>query len=254
MRERESPGPGSRGARTPPGAGGERVGDAGDRPSVGTPPGEVATRVVDAVVFDWGGVLTTGIDAAFTEWAASDGVDVDHLGAVLREAFAADDPEHPNAVHALERGDLSGDQFELLLARQLAARGSHVAARGLLARMFSYLSPSESMLGLAARLKDEGLKTAVLSNSWGNGYPDEGWDELFDAVVISGAVGMRKPELPIYHHVLDLLDVPARRCAFVDDLGANVRAAAELGMVGVHHRSYEETVAELEVLTGRSLR
>jgi putative hydrolase of the HAD superfamily len=110
------------------------------------------------------------------------------------------------------------------------------------------------MLGLAARLKEEGLRTAVLSNSWANTYPDEGWDELFDAVVISGHVGMRKPEPEIYHHVLDLLDVPASRCAFVDDLGPNVRAAAELGMVGVHHRSYDETVAELEVLTGRTLR
>ena len=213
-----------------------------------------ALGAVDAVVFDWGGVLTTGIDLAFTRWATSDGVDPDHLGAVLREAFAADTPEHPNAVHALERGDLSGEEFELLLARQLAARGSHVPARGLLARMFAHLSPSESMLGLAARLKDEGLRTAVLSNSWGNGYPDEGWDELFDAVVISGDVGMRKPEPRIYHHVLRLLDVPPQRCAFVDDLGTNVHAAAALGMVGVHHRSYDETVAELEALTGRSLR
>jgi putative hydrolase of the HAD superfamily len=206
-----------------------------------------------AVVFDWGGVLTTGIDAAFAQWAAGDGVDPEELGAVLREAFAADTPEHPNAVHALERGQLTGEQFEQLLARQLAARGSHVPAAGLLARMFASLSPSESMLGLAARLKDEGLRTAVLSNSWGNTYPDEGWDELFDAVVISGEVGMRKPEPAIYHHVLELLQLPARRCAFVDDLAANVRAAASLGMVGVHHRSYDETVAELEVLTGRSL-
>jgi putative hydrolase of the HAD superfamily len=206
-----------------------------------------------AVVFDWGGVLTTGIDAAFAQWAASDGVDPEELGAVLREAFAADTPEHPNAVHALERGHLTGEQFEQLLARQLAARGSHVPATGLLARMFAGLSPSESMLGLAARLRDEGLRTAVLSNSWANTYPDDGWDELFDAVVISGQVGMRKPEPAIYHHVLELLQLPAQRCAFVDDLAANVRAAAALGMVGVHHRSYDETVAELEVLTGRSL-
>jgi HAD superfamily hydrolase (TIGR01509 family) len=120
--------------------------------------------------------------------------------------------------------------------------------------MFANLSPSESMLGLAARLKDEGLRTAVLSNSWANRYPDDGWDELFDAVVISGEVGMRKPEPEIYHHVLDLLQLPAQRCAFVDDLAANVRAAAALGMVGVHHRTYDETVAELEALTGRSLR
>jgi HAD superfamily hydrolase (TIGR01509 family) len=94
----------------------------------------------------------------------------------------------------------------------------------------------------------------VLSNSWGNEYPMQGWDELFDAVVISGEVGMRKPEPRIFEHVLRLIDLPATECVFVDDLPHNVTAAVELGFVGVVHRTYDETAAELEAILGRRLR
>jgi HAD superfamily hydrolase (TIGR01509 family) len=110
------------------------------------------------------------------------------------------------------------------------------------------------MLGLVARVKQAGLRTAVLSNSWGNEYPMQGWDELFDAVVISGEVGMRKPEPRIFRHVLGLIGLAASDCVFVDDLAHNVTAAVELGFVGVVHRSYDETAAELEAILGMELR
>jgi putative hydrolase of the HAD superfamily len=206
------------------------------------------------VVLDWGGVLTNGIDAAFASWAQRDGVIADHLGLVLREAFTSDDDAEPNPVHALERGEIDAAQFEQRLAAELAAHGSPVPATGLLARMFEGISPSDSMLGLVARVKQAGLRTAVLSNSWGNEYPMQGWDELFDAVVISGEVGMRKPEPRIFEHVLQLIDLPANECVFVDDLPHNVTAAVELGFVGVLHRSYDETALELEAILGRELR
>jgi putative hydrolase of the HAD superfamily len=77
---------------------------------------------------------------------------------------------------------------------------------------------------------------------------------MFDAIVISGEVGMRKPEPEIFGHVLDLLGVQAEETVFVDDLDHNVRAAAELGLVAVHHTSYESTAAELEALFGVHLR
>lgn len=196
------------------------------------------------LVLDWGGVLTNGIDAVFTTWAQRDGVIHEHLGLVLREAFASDGDE-PNPVHALERGEIDAAEFEERLATELARHGSPVPSRGLLARMFAGISPSDSMLGLVAKVKEAGLRTAVLSNSWGNEYPMQGWDELFDAVVISGEVGMRKPEPRIFDHVLRLLELPASECVFVDDMQHNVTAAVELGFVGVVHRSYEETALEL---------
>jgi epoxide hydrolase-like predicted phosphatase len=208
---------------------------------------------VKGLVLDWGGVLTNGIDAAFGAWAQRDGVIADHLGLVLREAFASEG-DRPNPVHALERGEIDAAQFEQRLASELARHGSPVPADGLLARMFAGISPSDSMLGLVARVKEAGLRTAVLSNSWGNEYPTQGWDELFDAVVISGEVGMRKPEPRIFEHVLQLVDLPAAECVFVDDLAHNVRAAVDLGFVGVVHRSYDETALELEAILGLELR
>ena len=120
--------------------------------------------------------------------------------------------------------------------------------------MLGGLTPSASMLDLVARVKAAGLRTAVLSNSWANEYPREGWDELFDAVVISGEVGMRKPEPRIYQLLLDRLALPAGACVFVDDLAVNVAAAVQVGMVGVLHRSVDQTAAELEVLLGLALR
>jgi putative hydrolase of the HAD superfamily len=120
--------------------------------------------------------------------------------------------------------------------------------------MFAGIAPSDSMLGLVARAKEAGLRTAVLSNSWGNEYPMQGWDELFDAVVISGEVGMRKPEPRIFQHVLRLIDLSADECVFVDDLPHNVTAAVRLGFVGVLHRSYDETAHELEAILDLRLR
>jgi putative hydrolase of the HAD superfamily len=205
------------------------------------------------LVLDWGGVLTNGIDAAFASWAQRDGVIAEHLGLVLREAFSAE-ADRPNPVHALERGEIDATEFERRLATELARQGSPVPAEGLLARMFAGISPSDSMLGLVARVKEAGLRTAVLSNSWGNDYPMQGWDELFDAVVISGDVGLRKPEPRLFEHVLSLIDLPAPECVFVDDLPHNVTAAVQLGFVGIVHRTYDETALELEAILDLPLR
>ncbi len=206
-----------------------------------------------ALVVDWGGVLTGSVDVAWRAWAERDDVAREHLGAVLREAFR-DDADGSSPIHALERGEITGPQFEQRLAAELARHGSPVAPVGLLDRMLGDLQPSASMLGLVARAKAHGLRTAVLSNSWANEYPRHGWDALFDAVVISGEVGMRKPEPRIFQHVLTLLDVSPAETVFVDDLPSNVAAAVGLGLVGVLHESFEATAAELEVLLGFTLR
>lgn len=159
----------------------------------------------------------------------------DHLGA---------DP-----VSALERGELPVADFERLLAGELAARGSTVRAQGLVERVLHGLQEqAPDMLGLVRRARRAGLRTALLSNSWGNSYPRQEWDALFDAVVISGEVGMRKPEARIYAHTADRLGLAPHECVMVDDLVPNVLAAVEVGMVGVLHRSYAETRAELEAV------
>lgn len=207
---------------------------------------------IRGLIVDWGGVLTGDIDIAWQSWAEQDNVARDHLGAVLREAFGAD-ATGSNLIHALERGEITGAQFEQRLALELTRHGSPVDPEGLILRMFGGLAPSESMLGLVAQVKAAGLRTAVLSNSWANDYPRQGWDELFDVVVISGEVGMRKPEPRIYHHVLALVGLAPGEAVFVDDIAANVTAAVEVGMVGVVHHSFEQTADELEALLGLDL-
>jgi epoxide hydrolase-like predicted phosphatase len=100
---------------------------------------------------------------------------------------------------------------------------------------------------LVRQVRAAGLRTALLSNADGPGRPPE-WHRVFDVVVLSGQVGLRKPDPRIYALTGARLGVAPARCVVVDDLAANVRGAAAAGMTGVHHRSYDGTLAELAVL------
>lgn len=160
-------------------------------------------------------------------------------------------PAGNSPVHRLERGEISGADFERELAAELAARGAPVPPEGLLQRLLSGLTELDPrMLDLLRRARAAGLRTALLSNSWGDHYPEQLWQGLFDAVVISGRVGMRKPEPEIFRYTVQQLDLSPARCVMVDDLPHNITAAVAVGMVGVLHRSFQETVGELELLFG----
>ena len=116
-----------------------------------------------------------------------------------------------NPVAALERGEIEVPHFEEQLAARLGeATGVPIEAAGLLQRMFDQFEHEPAMAALVLRARRAGLRTGLLSNSWGNEYPREGWDQMFDAIVISGEVGMRKPEPEIFAHVLELLGVARR--------------------------------------------
>ena len=105
----------------------------------------------------------------------------------------------------------------------------------MLARMFAGFRPEPDMIGVVGTARAAGIRTGLLSNSWGLDYPREGWDELFDVVVISGEVGLRKPDPAIYLLAADRLRLRPAEVVFVDDLAPNVRGAAAAGMVGVQH-------------------
>jgi len=235
-------------------------------------PGHV-TGPLKGLVVDWGGVLTPSLDAAMSRWARADGVDFEHFRDVMRAWVgprAGDQPDEapvalleqaPDAgsaglspVHRLERGEIDPAEFEAELADRLAERGSPVAAQGLLGRLLAGLAELDAgMVGIVRRAHDAGVRTALLSNSWGDHYPDELWDGLFDAVVISGRVGMRKPDPEIFQHTVQLLGLEPGECVMVDDLPHNIRAAVAAGMVGVLHTNVDSTRGELEVLFDRRL-
>lgn len=209
------------------------------------------------LIVDWGGVLTTDLHAAMHAWADGEQLDVLDFGELMREWLGADAQVEAfvNPVHALERGEIEVPDFEQRLAQGLSQRaGRAVAAEGLVERIFVHLRASHDMTGLVRRAREAGIHTALLSNSWGNEYPAHIFDGMFDVVVISGEVGMRKPEERIYRHTADLLGLSAPECVFVDDMPHNVAAAVAMGMIGVNHRDYERTAGELEVVFGVPLR
>jgi putative hydrolase of the HAD superfamily len=205
------------------------------------------------LITDWGGVLTIPVAAAVTAWLEADRIDKPAYASLMtgwvREAYGSDGLVNP--IHALERGETTPEEFEEMLAgRLLRVDGAAVPAGGLLRRMFAEMAPVETMYALLRSLRRAGVRTGMLSNSWGNDYPRELFTDVFDAVVISSEVGMRKPEQRIFMHALAKLGLTPRQCVFIDDIEANVAAARALGMTGLHHRDPETTAAAVRDLFG----
>jgi putative hydrolase of the HAD superfamily len=226
-------------------------------PRTPTASGEARTRTFRGLITDWGGVMTTAIPDAVRAWTDSEGIDHESYIAAIRPwLLAADDPTgDSNPVHALERGECTSAEFERLLAPMLVRHdGGQVPAEGLLTRMFATSQPCQPMYAAVQALRAVGLRTCVLSNSWGSdGYPREVFADMYHAVVISAEVGMRKPEERIFLHAADLLGLAPSECVFVDDMEVNVRAAEATGMHGVLHSQPEATVARLVELFGLPL-
>lgn len=201
------------------------------------------------VIIDWGGVLTNPIPDTVRAWLDADGIDHASYTAVVRPWVIAAYglAGEGNPVHALERGECTAEEFERLLASRIVRLdGGRVPPEGLLARMFAATLLSEAMHDLLRQVRAAGLRTCLLSNSWGVGdYPRHLFPELFDAVVISAEVGMRKPEERIFRHAADLLGLAPEECVFIDDVAANVTAAEAIGMTGVLHTEPGPTAARL---------
>jgi epoxide hydrolase-like predicted phosphatase len=213
----------------------------------------VGTSLLKGLIVDYGGVLTSALEHTMSAWAETDGIVVEDFSHAMKDWLGTSygNEAKTNPIHALERGEIEIPHFEEQLAARLRTRdGRPVEAAGLLARMFAGFEHQPVMFDALRCARKAGIKTALLSNSWGMDYPREGWDELFDAVVISGEVGMRKPEPEIFLRAAEELGLPPEQCVFVDDLSPNVRGAVAVGMVGVHHVDPEQTVTELETLFG----
>ena len=207
---------------------------------------------IDALVIDFGGVLTTPLQDALAAFAEEVGIELQDLVRVALGLYTGtDDP----LVHDFEVGAISEGEFEAGLATRLqVTTGVRVSPQGLIARMFA-VDLEEDMLYAVAAIKGAGFKTALLSNSWGSSlYPRARLVDLFDEVVISGEVGMRKPDPRIYALALERIQVAPQRSVFVDDHPGHLAAAHDLGLMTLLHRSPRQTIEELEALLGVDLR
>ena len=203
-----------------------------------------------ALLVDFGGVLTTSVTRSFRAFCQEVGLPSELAKEAFVEAYHSHEGESP--VHQVETGAITVDEFGVGLARILSERsGVHVPAEGLIARLFARMETDEAMFGAVAAARRAGVRTGLLSNSWGSdGYPREHFDELFDIVVISGEVRLRKPDPAIFTLASDRLGVAPSDCVFVDDLDKNIAVAQGLGMAGIHHRNAEATIPQLAALLG----
>jgi epoxide hydrolase-like predicted phosphatase len=198
------------------------------------------------LLVDYGGVLTSDVFAAFNVFCEHEGLPPD----AVRERFRTDATAR-DLLAQLEVAALDTDEFERRFAALLG-----VAPERLIARLFGAVKPDADMLGAVAAARAAGVRTGLISNSWGAGevYERERLDGLFDVVLISGEIGLRKPDPAIYRLAAEQIGLPPERLVFVDDLPANLKAARAMGIVTVRHRDAASTIAELERALGVSLR
>jgi putative hydrolase of the HAD superfamily len=165
------------------------------------------------------------------------------------------DPEH-GAWSRLERGELRFDEFCDAFDAECAARGGTVSARDLMQRVGERLDPRPPMVTAIAAIRRRGLKTGALTNNWADDAPSKRASPVtdwFDVVVESAVEGISKPDPRIYRLVCERLDVAPEASVFLDDLGANLKPARELGMTTIKVADPEAAVDELEAVLGFEL-
>ena len=209
---------------------------------------QVDERPAEAVLFDFGGVLTSSVLEAFGDFGAA------HCGdRRLPLRLLGGDPESKRLLVDHEEGRLDADGFEAGFARRLREHGAEVDAAGLLAAMQAGLTRDEAMVGVVAAVRSSGVPVGLLSNSLGRDcYAGFDLPGMFDAVTISGQEGVRKPSRRLYEIGCARLGLPPRRVVMVDDLSQNVAAAERLGMSGVVHTTASATARALDRLLGTS--
>jgi FMN phosphatase YigB (HAD superfamily) len=189
--------------------------------------------------------MTTNVFDAFRAFCAEHGIEPDAVG----QRFRAD-PASRELLIGLETGTLPEEEFEPRFAEMLG-----VPAAGLIDGLFAGGTADTVMQTAVARAREQGVRTGLISNSWGTRrYDRELLGRLFDGIVISGEVGIRKPTPEIYVRGARAVGLDAGECVFVDDLPFNLPPAQELGMATVHHTDAAATIAELEPMLGVSLR
>jgi putative hydrolase of the HAD superfamily len=204
--------------------------------------------MIEAVISDFGGVLTSPLLDSFAAFQDSSGISLEHLGLAMAAIWKRDGA---NPLFELETGRMTEAEFLRRMGEELSRQlGQPVELHGFGERYFEHLHPNVPMIEYMRDLRGRGYKLAICTNNvreweplWRAKLPV---DELFDVVVDSGFVGWRKPERRIYEIALERLGVPASDALFIDDVELNCQVARELGMEAVWFRSAEQAIADIE--------
>jgi len=201
-----------------------------------------------AVISDFGGVLTTPLAAAFGRFSARSRITLQELGTAMAAVGAA---RGENPLFELETGRLSEAEFMTALGGEISrARGHEVSLENFGEALFSGLEPNDRFVAFMHTLRARGLPMAICTNNvrewsarWQAMVPVA---ELFDVVIDSSELGIRKPDPRIYEATLAALGVEPGAAVFIDDLEINCQAAAALGMRAVWFRETEQAIADVE--------
>ena len=204
--------------------------------------------MIEAVISDFGGVLTTPLINSFLAYQRESGIGLEDLGKAMAKVMEADGGRHP--LFELEKGNVTEEEFTRRLGEALGRPLGTMRET-----YFENLHPNEPMIGLMRELRDRGMRMALLTNNvreweplWRAKLPDV--DDIFEVIVDSAFVGMRKPDPEIYALTVERLGdgVRPEQCLFVDDVEVNCDAARELGMTAVHFRDNGQAIAEVRAV------
>ena len=209
-----------------------------------------AVMAIKAVISDFGGVLTTPLLGSFMALQDEIGIEAGTLGRAMQRIA---EREGENPLFELERGRTTETDFLNTLRRELAADLGHEPELHRFSEIyFEALDVNDSMIGVMRHARSRGYRMALLTNNvreweplWRAMVPI---DEIFELVVDSAFVGMRKPEPEIYELTIERLGdgIGPADCLFVDDVEVNVDAARDVGMRAVHFQSNEQAIPAIE--------
>ena len=203
--------------------------------------------MIRAALFDFGGVILSSPFDAFARYEADNGLPEGFI-----RGLNATNPD-TNAWARLERSEVQFDEFCDLFEREASEAGGVIEARKVMSLLGGELRPA--MVEAVKRCRAR-LKTACLTNNFvmGPGSRREGMDSMFDAVIESSRVGVRKPDPRFYTMACELLEIEPSEAVFLDDLGINLKPAKALGMSTIKVSDPDVALAELEQVVGFPLR
>jgi putative hydrolase of the HAD superfamily len=210
--------------------------------------------MVEAVIWDFGGVLTSSPFEAFARFESERGLPAD----IIRRTNAENHWE--NAWAKFERAEVDIETFDELFAAESRALGAEVRGKDVLPLLSGDLRPEmvDALKLIKSRFKTGCITNNLPANAIGSAsgrslYVAEVM-VLFDHVIESAKIGLRKPDPRIYRMMIETLGVDPEHCVYLDDLGVNLKPAREMGMTTIKVVSAPQAIAELEAATGLSLR